>query len=314
MTASSSTSRRAALRKAVRSQTVVCFGETLWDCLPRGIFLGGAPMNAAYHLAQQRLRVFPVTAVGRDFLGDEALRRIGAWGLDTRFVARLGSRPTGAVYADLDAAGVAKYRIARRVAWDRIAVPASLRKLSPAPAAIVYGTLALRERSNRRALASLLTAWPGALRVVDLNFRAPFDTADVTRFALAQAQLVKLNDEELVRLTGVRGRGTAALVRGATMFAARHRVPCVCVTAGARGAGLWWHGEWLWEDAQPIEVRDTVGAGDAFLGGLLGALLARGATPRAALTQACRLGEYVATRDGATPAYRLDASGAPREA
>ena len=82
--------------------SVVCFGEVLWDCLPRGLFLGGAPANAGYHLAQQGLRVLPVTSVGKDFLGDEAVRRLEEWGADIRFVSRDRRRPTGTVRAVLD--------------------------------------------------------------------------------------------------------------------------------------------------------------------------------------------------------------------
>lgn len=292
-------------RRRDPSPMVACFGEILWDCLPRGIFLGGAPANAAYHLARHGLRVIPVSAVGRDFLGEEALHRIGAWGVDTRFIARPARRPTGTVRAVLDRRGSATYRFAPNVAWDRIPSPPALRKVSPAPAALVYGTLALREMPNRRALTSLLDAWPQALRVVDLNFREPFATRAAIEFALKRAQLVKLNDDELAQLTGMRGRSPAALRRAAETLARSRRLERVCVTAGARGAGLWWRGEWHWEPAREVRVRDTVGAGDAFLGGLLSALLAQEANPALALARASRMGEFVASRDGATPPYEL---------
>lgn len=297
-------------RPAQDAPIVACFGEVLWDCLPRGLFLGGAPMNAAYHLAQQGLRVLPVTAVGRDFLGNEAERRMAAWGVEMRGIAR-ATRPTGTVIAHLNAVGVPSYTIAEQVAWDRITVSHELKRMRPAPAALVYGTLALRETANRRILTQLHEAWPHALRVLDLNLRAPFDQSDAVAFALALAQLVKLNDEELDRLVGLHGRESPALARAAEQFASRFKIDRVCVTAGARGAGLWWRGDWYWEKARPVRVRDTVGAGDAFLGGLLGALLLHAAKPRSALRAACRLGEFVASQDGATPAYRLDERGRP---
>ena len=291
--------------------TVVCFGEVLWDCLPKGLFLGGAPNNAAYHLAWYGLDVLPVTAVGRDFLGDEALRRVENWGLDTKFVGRDAAHSTGVVTATLDKAGAATYEIKRNVAWDHIPVSSRLRRLHPPPAAIVHGTLALRDVPNRRALQSLFDAWPAALRVVDLNFRPPFDTSSVTRFALENAQLVKLNDGELSKLTGESGRSMRSLERGVKHLSARWGVSRICVTAGARGAGLWWEGEWFWEAARPVKVRDTVGAGDSFLGALLGSLLLKQARPAEALVRACRLGEFVASCDGATPDYRLDGRGRP---
>jgi fructokinase len=291
------------------ASTVVCFGEVLWDCLPKGLFLGGAPINAAYHLAQQGLNVLPVTAVGKDFLGDEILRRVTAWGVDVAFIARDRDWPTGTVVATLDRAGAATYDIVRNVAWDRIPATPGLVGLDPAPAAIVFGTLALRSAANRRELQRLLEAWPAALRVVDLNFRPPFNTAQVTTFALKHAQLLKLNDVELGQLTGETGRTTHALERSVRALAEQTGIAKICVTAGARGAGIWWEGEWSWEDGR--RLRDTVGAGDAFLGGLLGSVLNGTVSPKSALTKACRLGEFVASQDGATPEYRLSDSGRP---
>lgn len=313
-TASATSARRREGDPTARSSAtpaVVCFGEVLWDCLPRGLFLGGAPINAAYHLSRQGLRAVPVSAVGRDFLGEEVRRRIAAWGVEVSFVSQVRGCPTGTVSATLDARGVATYKIASGVAWDRIAAPAELKRLSPAPTAIVYGTLALRESANRRALQTLLGLWPEAWRVVDLNLRAPFDTADAVDFALKPAQLVKLNDEELARLTKTKVSSVDALERAARRFAEQHGLARVCVTAGARGAGLLWEGAWFWEAARPVQVRDTVGAGDAFLGGLLGAWLGRGASPARALADAARVGEFVAGADGATPDYRLNAHGRP---
>ncbi len=289
---------------------MICFGEALWDILPRGIFLGGAPLNVAYHLSRQGIRVLPVTAVGVDFLGDEAVRRVRAWGVDTRGIARVdGPTPTGTVRAQLDARGVASYRIARDVAWDRIPAP-TVR--TPAPAAIVYGSLALRSAANRRTLDQLFARWPRATRVLDINLRPPFDRGEAVEFALRRAQVVKLNDEELGRLVGGRRRAPRDLERAAAEFARDRGIEQVCVTAGARGAGLWWRERWSWEPGRPVAVRDTVGSGDAFLAALLASLWGRQVSPAVALANACRLGEFVAMSDGATPPYRCDARGRPR--
>lgn len=292
---------------------MVCFGEALWDVLPQGIFLGGAPLNAAYHLARQGVTVAPISAVGRDFLGDEAVRRATAWGLDLRGLARVANAGTGLVRARLDARGVASYQIERDAAWDRIPFPREVAN-GPAPVAVVYGSLALREESNRRVLARLFAQWPEARRVLDINLRAPHERGAGVTFALRHAQVVKLNDTELGRLTRRSTRTPRELERAAIAFGQRHGVARVCVTAGERGAGLWWDGRWQWERGRRVEVRDTVGAGDAFLGALLAALWRRGESPRAALAGACRLGEFVAARDGATPPYRCDAHGRPHDA
>lgn len=289
-----------------------CFGEALWDVLPRGIFLGGAPLNVAYHLSRQGIDARLVTSVGRDFLGDEILRRIKSWCLDDRFVAPLSDVPTGTGSATLNASGSASYRIARNVAWDRISVSPALRKETPLDA-IVFGTLALREPFNRGSLLRLFTAQPNALRILDLNLRSPFDDGKGVALALQHAQFVKLNDEELGRMTSSRPRTPAQLEKAARHFGTAHGISRVCVTVGARGAGLLWKDRWFWEKSRPVSVRDTIGAGDAFLAGFIAALLARRSSPAKALARAARLGEFVAAHDGATPPYFCDRNGEPRE-
>jgi len=293
--------------------SVACFGEVLWDILPRGIFLGGAPANVSYHLTRLGVSALPVSAVGRDFLGEEALARIAAWPADTSCIGRPRRRPTGTVRARLDAAGSATYEIADRVAWDRIRAERTLRR-RPAPAALVYGTLAMRGGSNRVAFMDLAQAWPEAFRVLDLNLRPPFDQPRGVRFALGYAQLVKLNDAELVRQTGLPVRTSAELEAAARRFARQDRRARVCVTAGARGAGLLWDDAWHWAKGNKVAVRDTVGAGDAFLAGWIAGYFKWNESPGVALARACRLGEFVAARDGATPPYVVDADGHPRDA
>lgn len=282
----------------------------LWDLLPKGLFLGGAPLNVAYHLTRLGVRALPISAVGRDFLGHEALARIAAWPADTTFIARHRRHPTGTVRATLDARGVASYRIAERVAWDRIEIPRALKR-QPPPGALIYGSLALRGTANRVALMDLANAWPKAMRILDLNLRRPFDRGEGVRFALSYAHLVKLNDEELARQTARPVRTTSDLEAAARHFAAKQHANRVCVTAGARGAGLLWADRWSWEDGRKVDVRDTVGAGDSFLAGFIAAHFVRGESPARSLASACRLGEFVAARDGAMPLYRIDARGRP---
>lgn len=291
--------------------TTICFGEALWDILPRGIFLGGAPLNVAYHLSRHGVRALPVSAVGRDFLGDEALRRIASWQVATEFIFRRASHPTGAVRASLDRKGAATYQILRNVAWDHIPVSPALLKRPP-PAAIVFGTLALREHSNAHALTRLFDAWPNAVRVLDLNLRAPFDRGPAIEFALRHAQILKLNGEELARLAGKRKCSPAQLEQAARNLSEQRSLPRICVTSGENGAGLLWDRRWSWEAGREVDVRDTIGSGDAFLAAFLAAILTQGKSPSAALVSACRMGEFVAGCDGATPPYRIDRDGQPR--
>lgn len=288
---------------------VACFGEILWDCLPRGLFLGGAPLNVAYHLGRLGLVPRLIGAVGWDFLGEEALRRLAAWGLESSFIVRRGNA-TGTVRVDLDEQGAAGYAFDPRPAWDYISVSLSLARRVPPPAALVFGTLALRESANRSTLEMLLDIWPDAARIVDLNLRPPFDRAEAIDFALSHASLLKLNLAELAMLVGPVSETPEGILEAVRRLAQLRQIERICVTAGARGAGLFWKGEWHWREARPIVARDTVGAGDAFLAALLAALL-REESPPAALGRACDLAEFVATQDGATPDYAFDADTRP---
>lgn len=281
------------------SRTVVCFGEVLWDILPAGMFPGGAPFNVAYHLGQLGLVPHLVSSVGRDLLGDELRRRLAGWGMDTSGVARHSARPTGYVRAELSSGGEASYRIAPGVAWDRIALRPETMRTAGRAAALVFGSLALRSVANRKALARLLAVLPSqAWRVFDVNLRAPHDDLALVRKMAAAASLLKLNSAEAVRLAGTTGRSERLVRR----IAAQTGCQTVCLTAGARGAGLLYAGHWYWEAGRRIRVADTVGAGDSFLAALLAQLIA-GAAPAHALAQACRLGEFVAGCSGATPIY-----------
>lgn len=290
-------------------KTILCFGEVLWDSLPRGIFPGGAPVNVAYHLTQFGHHAVPVTAVGRDFLGDEFLRRFKYWNLNANFVGRV-DHPTGAVVVDLDENGVPSYRFLEDVAWDFILLPENLQPVAALADAVVFGTLAQRGEHNRTQLKLLLTQAPHAMKVFDVNLRAPYDSLDLTWELTAGVDLIKLNNEELKRLVGA-DRSPDELGEGARALSAKSGCPRVCVTAGSDGAGLLWEGRWYWEAGRTVEVRDTVGAGDSFLASLLDGWLERNLAPAENLRRSTRVAEFIATCDGAMPSYQLDASGMP---
>jgi fructokinase len=281
---------------------VLCFGEILWDCLPRGLFPGGAPMNVAYHLSRHQINALPVTAVGRDILGAELLRRLKSWGIDTRYVSTLPSQPTGTVQVQLDKAGKPVYEIVERVAWDRIPTPASLLSRARASQAIVFGSLSQRSLHNRRQLARILDAAPHAWKVFDINLRPPFDNLKLVEAMIRRSTVVKLNDDELGRLAK-RSLGPSQLEGEARKLSMASGCQRICVTAGAHGAGVLWDEEWFWDKPRKIKVKDSVGAGDAFLASFLHGLLAGGLSVRQALAKASRLAEFVACSDGATPNY-----------
>ncbi len=276
---------------------IYCFGEVLWDCLPDGLFLGGAPVNVAYHLHQLGAHAVPLSAIGDDFLGAEIQRRLTGWGIDTRGITKHAHLPTGAVIASLDAQGNASYDIREGVAWDEI--PA-VEMGADTPAALVYGSLAQRSETNRATLDQLLAQHAKSMKVFDVNFRPPFDDETRTWQLACQSTLVKLNHDEAAQLAGGEAEDYESNARA---IAERAGAAMVCVTAGAAGAGLLDAGKWHWEAARSVEVADTVGAGDSFLAALISGVLDENEAVATTLQRACRLAEFIASQRGAQSAY-----------
>jgi fructokinase len=287
-----------------RPPLVLCFGEILWDFLPAGLFPGGAPFNVAYHLHQHGLDSRVVSAVGRDVLGDELLRRLHEWGIPTDLVTRHPGLPTGHVLATIGAQGDAHYEIMRSVAWDQIVIMNEVVHVANQSQALVFGSLAQRSPFNRNALDRLLAVLPeGALRIFDVNLRPPHDDLDLVRERAAKVDVLKLNAAEAARLAAGAEETPGREEDDARTLASATGCCLVCVTAGARGAGLLRDGAWRWEPGRVVDVDDTVGAGDAFLASLVASLLDGRSSDGELLARASRLGEWVATRRGATPAY-----------
>ena len=281
---------------------MLCLGEVLWDAVPDGLRLGGAPLNVAYHLARLGHPVGVVSRVGDDDLGREARRRLAAGGVEAGHLQTDGQLPTGFVAVTLDADGVPSYEIAGPSAWDAIDATPEAVAAARTSAAVVFGSLAQRDARSGRAVQALVAAAP--LAVFDVNLRPPFADRAIVERSLVAADVAKLSDDEL----GTLGRwfGTPDAGRaGAEALAQRFGLRAVCLTRGADGAAVWNDGDWTEHGGHPVTVRDTVGAGDAFLAGLLSGWL-RGLDDPAALDGACRLGGFVASQAGATPAHTPD--------
>jgi len=286
---------------------VLCFGEMLWDSLPDGLLPGGAPMNVAYHLHQLGLRAVPVSAVGRDVLGNELLRRVTAWGLDTDLIRVRDDKPTGLVRVRTEKGGPA-YDIVKNVAWDRIELPARSPELINQARVLVFGTLAQRTGHNRKQFARLRELCDQAIKVFDVNLRPPYDAPELVWSLAKTADVIKLNHEEAVRLLG-KIYPVAELESAARALSARTKCSCICITAGSDGAGMLMDSGWAWLPSRPIAVKDTVGAGDAFLAALVSGLLTDNQSAPDILRRARNLAEFVASHDGATPAYVVSPTG-----
>jgi fructokinase len=285
------------------------FGEILWDCLPSGRHAGGAPFNVAAHLAQLGCSAALISAVGRDALGDEILQVARDKKVDTEFVTRArAGLGTGTVLVTLDGNANASYELVQPAAWDEIEAPAAALEAVGRSRAFVYGTLAGRSPHNLQQVERLLDV-TGPVKFFDVNLRPPF--ADPKRVIELgeKADVIKLNDEEVGRMaawirigemSGGAPETPEGLGEACAVLAEATGTGRVCVTRGAKGAALWDGGKLVCATAPHVEVRDTVGAGDAFMAGLVVGLTRSGDVQKT-LERACKLGAYVASHFGATP-------------
>lgn len=277
---------------------VVCVGELLWDSLPDGLFLGGAPFNVAAHLAARGVRSAIATRVGDDRLGEEAVLRAVGFGVDTSLVQRDPSLPTGLVRVQVGPDADVRYEILAPAAWDAFSADESVIRGCSGAEALVFGTLAQRDERARAAIRDLCEL--PLLRVLDVNLRPPHDDVETVEQSLWLADVVKCNEEELRRIDGRSGAGEDELREAARRLAERFGCVAICVTRGAEGAALLHEGTWTVHPGYSITLADPVGAGDAFLAGLLQAML-EGRSADEMLAEANLLGAFVASRRGAIP-------------
>ena len=288
---------------ASRSANVICFGEALWDVLSSMRSVGGAPLNVAYHLKKLGVRAWPMSGVGNDLLGEELKSQIEEWGLPSDLICSVADRETGRSLVTV-LEGEPNFEVLKDVAWDYIDVPEDWPVECQPADALVFGSLAQRSARNRAVLDAMFVAMPNALKVLDVNLRDAFEDYEQIWALARSADLVKLNDEEmqaLMQTTATRANAEDC----ARSFQREAGCETVCMTMGAQGAGLLRCDEWHWVDAVPVKVRDTVGAGDSFLAGLIYGLLITQEDATATLRRSATLASFVASSDGATPDYDI---------
>ncbi|MEM6562151.1 MAG: carbohydrate kinase [Planctomycetota bacterium] len=282
-----------------RRPTVVGLGEVLWDDLPNGRRLGGAPANVAYHAMLRGADAKLITAVGTDEPGRTALDRLTNQGIDVNHVAELSDRPTGVVDVTLDDAGSATYDIRTDVAWDHIPLTDANRNLARSADAICFGTLAQRNDVSRRTIMTLLdAAGPDCLRVYDVNLRAPHFSAEIIRASVERCDVLKLNDDEVPDAAAALGVASDEPVFASALIGLGLRM--VVVTRGGDGSVLYTPDDVSELEPEPVEVVDTVGAGDSFTAAVLMGLLADEDLSRIH-RKAAAVASYVCTQEGATP-------------
>ncbi|MBM0108883.1 carbohydrate kinase [Steroidobacter sp. S1-65] len=293
--------------------TVVGLGEVLWDLLPTGPQLGGAPTNFTYQAAALGAQAMMVTRVGDDDLGREVMRRFLENNLSGDTVQVDRTRPTGTVAVTLDEEGVPHYTFAEDAAWERLVATDVAMQAVRGAHAVCFGTLAQRSETSRGAIQQLVAAAPAhALKIFDVNLRLPFYSREVIDQSLRLSNILKMNDEELAVMTSMYSLHGDVRER-IEQLACAFGFKVVVVTCGASGSLIHQEGSWSVLHSQATPVVDTVGAGDAFAAALAMGLLA-GMSFREVHVVAAELARYVCCQYGATPSLpkgfrdRLDRS------
>ena len=280
---------------------LVGIGEVLWDLLPAGAHMGGAPANFACIAAALGATGVVVSRVGDDQLGREALAGLQRHGVDSSFVQTDAGHPTGSARAMPACDGSVEYEIAQDVAWDYLQWTPELAKLAGQADAICFGTLAQRSPASRETIRrALACSRPECLRILDVNLRAPFDSFDILEDSLRRANVLKLNSEELPAVLRACKLPSALETDAAKMLQRQYGFQVVCITRGARGSVIVFGDKTVVHPGVVVKVIDTVGAGDAFSAALAVQLIA-GSEPERVSEAANQVGAWVASQAGAMP-------------
>ena len=288
------------------AKAILAYGETLWDLLPSGAALGGAPFNFAYRASSLGDRAITVTRLGRDALGREAFHRIGELGMDTRFVQWDETAPTGTVEVDLSDPNSPDFHIVPGVAYDNIELTEELLIAASQADCLCFGTLAQRTERARLTLQALLAEAGRAVKLLDVNLRKECYTAGSVASSLSEADVLKLNDQEARELNAMLEIRAGAIPAFADAMMDRWRLSHCVVTFGERGAfAAAADGEKAYAPGFKVEMEDTCGSGDAFTAGFIHKLL-QGGSLGECLRLGNALGALVATREGGTAPIALD--------
>ena len=278
-------------------KVIVGIGEILWDMLPSGKALGGAPANFAYHATRLGEEGWAVSAIGDDVLGREIMDIVTEKRLKN--VISITDKPTGTVQVELDARGVPTYTIMEGVAWDHIPFTPEMEALAQRADAVCFGSLVQRMASRESVLRFLCATRPETLKVFDINLRQHYYTREVLEESLRIADILKINDEEIRIVADMFGLGGDDVAVSRALID-RYALRLVILTKGAEGSEVITADDTLPQPAGEAEVVDTVGAGDSFTAAFVVAYL-RGKSLADAQRLASDTAAYVCSRKGAMP-------------
>ncbi len=279
---------------------IVGLGEALYDCLPEGSKLGGAPANFAYHAGQFGFDTVAISALGNDILGDQAKREFEEKGL--HYVMPTVDYPTGTVQVELDAEGVPTYDIKQDVAWDNIPFTPEIEAMAKKTDAVCFGSLAQRCETSRSTIHQFLQATKkDCLKIFDINLRQTFYTKEIIQNSLRECDILKINDEELVIIGRLFGYPGLDIENKCWLIIGKYNLKMLVLTCGVNGSYVFAPGQGVsYRETPKVTVADTVGAGDSFTGSFTAAILAGKSIPDAHQL-AVKVSAFVCTQKGAMP-------------
>ena len=275
------------------NKIIVGMGEALWDVLPEGKKIGGAPANFAYHVSQFGFDSRVVSAVGRDADGQEILDVFAQKKLTCEI--EQVDYPTGTVQVTLDAVGVPCYEIKEGVAWDNIPFTDDLKRLALSTRAVCFGSLAQRSPVSRATIQRFLDTM-----IFDINLRQGFYTKEILCESMRRCNILKINDEELVTISRIFGYPGIDLQDKCWILLAKYNLKMLILTCGTNGSYVFTPGVVSYQDTPKVPVADTVGAGDSFTAAFTSAILSGKPVPEAHKL-AVEVSAYVCTQSGAMP-------------
>lgn len=283
------------------SKVIVGIGEALWDILPEGKKIGGAPANFAYHVSQFGLQSCVVSAVGKDPLGEEIQNNFQKKGLHS-FLAT-APYPTGIVDVKVDEVGVPQYIIKENVAWDNIPFTPELEALANRTCAVCFGSLAQRNVVSHDTIHRFIDAMPecdDSLIIFDVNLRQGFYNMDILDHSMQRCNVLKINDEELVEISRMLGYSDIDFNSQCQSLLERYHLKMLILTCGINGSYIFTSGDRSFLSTPHVEVADTVGAGDSFTATFTASIL-KGLSVAEAHQRAVAASAYVCTQHGAMP-------------
>ena len=278
---------------------IVGLGEALWDVLPEGKKLGGAPANFAYHTGQFGLDTLAVSALGEDRLGDETIAAIEEQGLN--YMMPRVPYPTGTVQVTLDDEGIPAYDIKENVAWDNIPFTDEMKAVAQNCRAVCFGSLAQRNVVSRETIKKFLSTTPDdCMKIFDINLRQNFYTKEVIDDSLHLCNVLKINDEELVVIGRMFGYPGLDMQDKCWLLLGKYNLDILVLTCGVNGSYVFTPGSMSFYETPKVEVADTVGAGDSFTGTFCACIL-KGKSVADAHRIAVDASAFVCTQKGAMP-------------